>query len=302
MLTTVRRAMTIAAVVAALVCPGGWAAAQAGALLPETRYFQSPVADPMAPRISVSLMRTDLLAEQGPERPPFELPDPEAARELVAAASVGAIFPLFRLAEWEDGGAVLVMDGRVFARFRIALPSRDDMGQDWWVGGGIEAGRGNWSGRASIIHRSSHIGDEFAAETGAERIEFGSEQLDLIAGYDIPGVARVYGGGSWIFRSYLGWEARLRELGVTDRAVVQVGADNEWRPWRDPRFVVHAGFDFHSAERTEWQPAFAGAVGVSIRTSRALRLTLRAYEGMSMMGEFFLTRERYTSLEMSAEF
>ena len=83
-----------------------------------------------------------------------------------------------------------------------------------FVGGGFEMQHKAWSGRAAIIHRSSHLGDEFIEMTGAERIEFGSEQLDLLAAYDVAGIARVYGGGSWIFRSYLGWEPQLVALGV----------------------------------------------------------------------------------------
>jgi hypothetical protein len=284
-------------------CLAGEARAQASPLLPELRHFRTLVADPMSPRISTALLRTDLLATQGPERPPFDLPDAEnSAREVVAAVSIGAVFPLVQLASWPGGGLQLVADGRVFARFRIAYPTRDDMGQDWWVGGALEAAQHAWSARVGIIHRSSHIGDEFAAATGAQRIEFGSEQLDLMAAWDAPGIARVYGGGSWIFRSYLGWEPLLKDLDISDRAVVQVGADREWRPWPDPRFAVHAGFDVHAAERTGWKPGYAAAAGFGIRTARALRLTARGYDGMSMMGEFFLTRERYFSLELSAEF
>jgi hypothetical protein len=271
--------------------------------LPEVRHFRSPLADPMGPRIAASLLSTNLLATQGPERPPFTLPDPErSAREVVAAVGIGAVFPLAQLATWPGGGVQLVADGRVFARFRIEYPTRDDMGQDWWVGGGIEMADGPWSGRALIMHRSSHIGDEFALQTGAQRIEFGSEQLDLLAARDLPGVARFYGGGSLIFRSYLGWEPLLADLGIDDRALLQVGADREWRLGPDPRLVGHAGIDVHVAERTDWQPGIAAAVGLGIRTRRALRLTLRGYDGMSMMGEFFLTRERYLALEMSAEF
>lgn len=301
MMRLVRRAAVCAAGAMALLAGG--VAGQAIRPLPEVRFFATPIADPMSPRIGVSLMRTNLLATQGPERPPFELADPEnAAQEVVAAVGIGAIFPLVQLAAWPDGGLMLFADGRVFARFRIEYASRDDMGQDWWVGGGAEYARGAWSARAAIMHRSSHIGDEFAAETGAERIEFGSEQLDLLAAYTVPGIARFYGGGSWIFRSYLGWEPRLVELGVQDRGMVQFGADREWRVGPDPRLVWHAGIDVHAAERTEWTPGIAAAVGMSIRTQRALRLSLRAYDGKSMMGEFFLTRERYFALELSGEF
>jgi hypothetical protein len=298
-MTVARRALVMALFGILQVDPG---AAQL-VPLPEVRFFRTPIGDPMSPRITTALISTNLLAEQGPERPPFTLANPErSAREVVAAVGIGAVFPLLQVATWPGGGAQLVMDGRVFARFRIEYPTRDDMGQDWWVGGGLELARGPWSGRALIMHRSSHLGDEFALETGAERIEFGSEQLDLMAAREVPGIARFYGGGSWVFRSYLGWEPVLRELGVRDRLVLQGGADREWRIGPDPRLVAHAGIDMHVAERTEWRPGIAAAVGMGIRTRRSLRVSLRAYDGMSMMGEFFLTRERYVGLEVAGSF
>lgn len=291
----------LAVVLVAAGCPTpGWAQ---GTLLPEVRYMRAPLADPTSPRIAVGLMRTTLLATQGPERPPFTLERPgAAAEEYVAAVGIGAVFPLLQVAEWEGGGANLVVDGRVFARFRIEYPTRDDMGQDWYVGGAVEAARYRWSGRAGIMHRSSHMGDEFMLSTGAERIEFGGEQLDLKVAYDVPGVARVYGGGAWVFRSYLRWEDRLEALGVQDRAIVQLGVDREWQPWPDPRFQLFAGADYFSAERTNWHPSFAGVAGVGIRQARSLRVMLRGFSGRSHMGEFFLTPERYLSLEVAAQF
>jgi hypothetical protein len=274
-----------------------------GRLLPEIRYLRAPLADPNAPRIAVGLMRTTLLATQGPERPPFHLPNAAAAaEEFVAAVGIGAVFPLLQLAEWDGGGAVFAVDGRVLGRFRLEYPTRDDMGQDWYVGGAIEAARHRWSGRLAIMHRSAHIGDEFAARTGAQRIEFGGEQLDMMAAYQWPGVVRVYGGGAWIFRSYLGWEERLRQLGIQDRALVQLGFDGEWEPWRDRRFHLLAGVEYFSAERTGWDPSFSAVFGAGVRTTRTLRLVLRAFDGKSHMGEFFLTPERYVSLEVGAKF
>jgi hypothetical protein len=273
-------------------------------VLPERRLFRSLLADPMAPRISTALMRTNVLATQGPERPPFHLPDAQnAATEVVAAVGIGAVFPLVELARWRGGAAQLVADGRVFARFRIEYPTRDDMGQDWWVGGAVEWAHQALSGRVGIMHRSSHLGDEFMLATGARRIEFGGEQLDVLTAWDAPGIGRVYGGGSWVFRSYLGWEPLLDELNVNDRGILQAGADREWRPWAsDRRFVVHAGVDIHAADRTNWRPGYAAAVGGGIHTGRALRLTLRGYSGPSLMGEFFRTPERFLSLELAAEF
>ena len=271
--------------------------------LPGTRPFRTPIADPMATRISVGLLTTNLLERQGDERPGFTLPDPEnSARETVAAVSIGAIFPLLKVKEWEGGSAILMADAKVFSRFRIEYPSRDDMGQDWYVGGGVDWRDKLWSGRVAIMHRSSHIGDEFALVSGASRIEFGSEQLDITTAYDWTGVARLYGGATWIFRSYLSWEPLLADLNLSDRAVMQLGIDREWAPWSDPSVRLYAGFDYHAAERTNWKSGFAAAAGIGVSTARSLRLMTRFYDGNSMMGEFFRTRERYFTLELVGEF
>lgn len=285
---------------AALMASAGPAAGQR--LLPEVRHFRTPMADPYAARFSVGLLHTNVLETQGPERPPFMLPDPEdAASDVVAAVGIGAIFPLIELSRSERGGVTMYADARVLSRFRIEYESRDDMGQDWFVGGGFEVRRDAWSGRAAIIHRSSHLGDEFIEMTGAERIEFGSEQLDLTAAYEIAGVARVYGGGSWIFRSYLGWEPQLVALGVRDRGLLQVGADRMWEPWEGRPFAVYGGVDVQTAERTDWDPGIAAALGIGVQARRSFRLMTRFYDGPSTMGEFFLTPERYYTLELVAE-
>jgi hypothetical protein len=292
-MTACRAALLLAAALA-----GSSSALHAQRLIPDVRHFRSPLADPNSPRIFVGLLQTNLLETQGPEREPFVIEDPEdASSDVVAAVGIGAIFPLIELSD----NVIMFADARVFSRFRIEYESRDDMGQDWFVGGGFEARRAAWSGRVAIMHRSSHLGDEFTAATGATRIEFGSEQLDLLLAYDVPNLVRVYGGGSWIFRSYLGWEPRLVELGVRDRGLVQVGADREWRPSTTSPLTVFGGIDVQAAERTEWDVGFGAALGIGVRAARSLRLMTRFYDGPSTMGEFFLTPERYFVLELVAE-
>jgi hypothetical protein len=287
------------AVLAALVTCAAPAAAQDQRFLPDVSYFRTPVADPFAGRISVGLLHTNVLETQGPERPAFTLPDPDdAATDVVAAVALGAIVPLIHVSESSRGGVTMYLDARVFSRFRIEYESRDDMGQDWFVGGGFEMRRDAWSGRAAIVHRSSHLGDEFIEMTGAERIEFGSEQLDVTASYEVPGIARLYGGGSWIFRSYLGWEPQLVALGVKDRGLFQIGADNVWHPRNGSPLAIYAGVDVQTAERTDWETGIAGALGIGVQQNRSLRLMTRFYDGPSTMGEFFLTPERYYTLEL----
>lgn len=284
---------------------GSRLSAQAGwdRFLPATRYFDALVADPLEPRFTLGLLRTDILERQGPERPPFELPEPEdSADDVVAAVGIGLSFPIVALATWEDGGINLTGHAGVFSRFRIENPSRDDMGQDWVVGGGAEIRKADVSGRVRIHHRSSHLGDEFSEQTGATRIEFGGEGLEGLIAYRALDVIRLYGGGSWIFHSNTAATAVMQALGRDDRYTVQAGADGEWYPWANGHIGVHGGVDWQAAQRTNWRGAASILGGVGFRRDRELRLSARYSTGPSTMGEFFLSKEQLVQIELSGRF
>jgi hypothetical protein len=280
----------------------GW-----GRVLPAGNWFRPPVADPLEPHFGVSLLKTDLLSRRGPERPAWELPDPDdAASDVVAAVALGITFPIVSLAEWERGGLVLTGHAGVNARFRIEYPSRDDMGQDWVVGGGVAAAWDEITGRLRIHHRSSHLGDEFMVVTGlagdaARRIEFGGEAVEATAAYTWDGL-RFYGGGSWIFHSNTGAETILAVWGRDDRYTVQLGADGEWFPLAGGRVGFNGGVDWQAAQRTNWRGALALAAGVHARNASMLGFTVRWFTGPSTMGEFFLTDETYIALELTGRF
>jgi hypothetical protein len=275
----------------------------AGRWLPEIRYFEGFRADPVEPRHGAGLLVTNLLASRGAERPPWALADSGwIAWEVQAVAALGATLPLRTLVRWPDGGVVVTAQAGVVGRFRIERRSRDDLGQDWFMALPVEVLRGDWSGRARISHRSSHLGDEFVVETGAERIEFGGEALDVHVARR-HGDGRVYAGGSWIFRSYTRWLPALLETGGRDRFLFQAGADGAWPIGRAGGSTsVVAGMDAQLAERTGWQRQLSAVGGVRATGARhALQLVVRVHEGQSALGQFFLTRERAWSLEFVAE-
>lgn len=270
--------------------------------LPGTSLFHPLIADPLEPRFTLGLLKTNLLETQGPERAAFFVSDDDKI-DVVAAVGIGMAFPFVELKKWADGGINLTGHVGVFSRFRIENPSRDDMGQDWVVGGGIEMLKGDFAGRARIHHRSSHLGDEFTEEFGARRIEFGGEALEAVAAYQDKTGVRLYGGGSYIFHSNTKSTVILQQLGRDDRYTVQAGADGEWYKWSGGHLGVHGGMDFQAAQRTKWQGAFSALGGVAFRrdnhsTARELRLSLRYFTGPSPMGEFFLTREQFLHFEL----
>jgi len=267
-------------------------------LFPGVRYFRRLFADPFDPRLSIGLIRTSLFETRGPERLAYTR-SPGRDTEVQAAPSIGMTFPVFRLAGDSAAGITIGAQAAVFARFRIEHPSRDDLGQDWFVGMPIEAAWGTSSSlRVRLIHRSSHLGDEFSANTGARRIEFGGEAFDLLVARGAGGL-RFYGGAGWIFHSNTASTAVLQTFERPDRYTAQAGLDGEWHPFADGRIAVQAGIDWQSAERTAWRPTWALAGGLRANVGRGVAgLVIRHTGGRSTLGQFFLTQEEVWTVEV----
>ena len=276
--------------------------------LPRIHYFQSLVADPLEPRMGIALLRTDLFerAGAGLEREPFSFPDPQdAASDVNAAPAIGGSIPLLQLAEWPGrGGIVASAQLGVFSRFRIEYPSRDDVGQDWFVGMPFEIAYDRFSGRFRIMHRSSHIGDELVEVTGARRIEFGGEFADFLVAYEILDATRAYGGATWNFRSYTEHLPALRARDMHDHFELHAGIDRAWYGWSDGHSGLIGGVDWQSAQRTGWRSQFSVAGGYAARVSngQSTRLLLRYFHGPSTVGEFFMTKETFWAVEWVVEF
>ncbi len=276
--------------------------------LPLFHYFSPPVADPLEPRLSAGLLQTDLfrLAAEGRERVrPFFVPDPEdAASDVDAVVSIGGTLPLWHVSGTAEGNGVLIdAQGGVFARFRIEYPTREDVGQDWFVGMPIEFRKAAWTGRVRIMHRSAHLGDELVETTGAARVEVGGEYLDFLAAYTFRPETRVYGGATWVFRSYTDRTAVLIENGGHDRFAVQAGAETGGYPWSKGLVGWVAGVDWRRAQRTGWDDSLALAAGLSVRSNgRAARFLFRYFTGATLLEQFFLTPEKYWSLELGFQF
>ena len=276
--------------------------------LPRIHYFQPLVADPLEPRMGIALIQTDVFerAGEGRERPEFSFPDPEdAAKDVNAAAAIGGSIPLLQLADWPGkGGIVASAQLGVFSRFRIEYPSRDDVGQDWFVGMPFEVQYNKFSGRFRIMHRSSHIGDELVEVTGARRIEFGGEFADFLGAYEVIDDTRVYGGGTWNFRSYTERLPALRARDMHDTFEVHAGIDRSWYGWSEGKTGVIGGVDWQSAQRTGWRSQFsvAGGFAAKVPNGQGTKVLLRYFHGPSSMGEFFMTTETFWGLEWVVNF
>ncbi|MCI0436255.1 MAG: DUF1207 domain-containing protein [Gemmatimonadetes bacterium] len=300
-----RHAACIVPGIAAWVVTGGAtpgrAEAQSSRFLPAVHRFERLIADPFEPRLGIGIVHTNVLATQGPERAAFTRPTGSA--EVQAIAAIGGTVALVQVAEGRAGGLVIAAQAGVLSRFRISEPSRDDLGQDWIVAMPVELRWYDITARVRLAHRSAHLGDEFAESSGARRIEFGGESVDALMGWYVLDRLRVYGGGGWIFHSNTDNTDVLRREQRPDRFTIQAGVDGELTPWRDDRWSLIGGIDFQSAERTDWTGALAAAAGVRATSgARGVRLLARYLDGKSPLGQFFLTREQYWSLELVIDF
>lgn len=263
-------------------------------------YFAAPLADPRDPRFGAALVYSDVLEAPGPprERAPFTFPRPDEAGVTQGQAAMGGTLPLWsrRLA---DGGISLSVQTGVWGRFRIGLPSKDLVATDWIVAAPFELRDGRFTSRFRLKHWSAHLGDELIRETGAQRIEFGEDGFDWLLGYDVLDRVRVYGGGMWIFHSNTEQEPVVI-ADVTDDFAVQLGADTERFPWADGHVGYVFGVDYKAAQRTDWDGQISVIAGPSARIGEgSARVLARFFDGPSPLGEFFLTPERYWSIEVT---
>lgn len=271
-------------------------------LFTEGRYFASPVADPHEPRFAVGLISTDLFMENTSpeERPPFSFGDPgDMAADLQAVVNIGGTLPLWGVEAWHGGGIMVGAQAGVSARFRMEEASRDAVGTDWLVALPVELAYGRYAWRFRLMHRSAHLGDELIGETGARRIEFGHEAVDLLVTRSIGRIGRIYAGGTMIFRSNTENQTVLRTLTRDDRAALQAGVEVQTYPWGDGRAGLLAALDWRIAERTGWRSAISTVAGFGLRArARSARLLVRYSAGPSATGEFFLTPESFWGVEL----
>ena len=195
------------------------------AWFPDTEYFSRPTASVREPTFAVGVLWSDVLRGRTDpaERPPFDLQGGSGLEtDVQGEAALGGNVRIWQPAQWAGGGLTLGIQAGVFGRFRLEVSGNDLVASDWIVALPVEIARGPWSGRLSLQHWSTHIGDELL-EQGVARIDFTTETLEALVAYG-PGNFRLYGGGSLVVRSSLENEAQLGPE-FSDDALIRFGAD-----------------------------------------------------------------------------
>ena len=272
------------------------------AWFPDAEYFSRPTASVREPTFAVGVLWSDVFRDRADpaERPPFALQGGSGLEtDVQGEAALGGNVRIWQPAQWAGGGLTLGIQAGVFGRFRLEVSGNDLVASDWIVALPAEIARGPWSGRLSLQHWSTHIGDELL-EQGVARIDFTTETLEALVAYG-PGNFRFYGGGSLVVRSRLENEAQLGP-DFSDDALIRFGADGRVRPWARDEVMVEGGVDWQSADRTGWVSQLSVRLGLTVRDGRrSARLSGIYHRGPSPMGQFFLTNEQYWGIELLLE-
>jgi hypothetical protein len=275
---------------------------------PRERLVPGPLADPLEPGFRGAAVRSDLLrgglpdAERRLPRVEGLSPDGEDWQGIVSLGETLPIRTIVNRASAQGGvlGAQLGILVGVTARFRLATGRNEYVASDWVVGLPLEVVRDQWDARVLLYHRSAHLGDEIMEDAGVRRVGYGHEGMQLLVGRVLAsGSARVYAGGSHLFRSET--TGTLAELGrpERDRWEIQGGIERgQPEPHRTSGLRTVLALDVKSSERTQWQPQWSALAGVAFQArSREGMLALRWLHGPAIHGEFFLRPESALGLE-----
>ena len=216
---------------------------------------------------------------------------PEAG-DRAFGLKLGGRFGLVRLQPTDrpDLGVQLSIDAGWFGQFDIDQ-NWDNLGWDGFFGLVFSSSLGSKAAlEVGALHTSGHLGDEFIASAGRERL--GYTRTELMAGLDwaVAGNWRTYG---QIAYGYGADNPELQDPWRLEAGLEYEANNSIW----GSRFGWYAAADMSVYEERDWHPDVSVAVGFNAWTGvRRWRLGLEYYDGRLPLGELFFEDQRQISL------
>ncbi len=213
------------------------------------------------------------------------------------AVSLGEIFNLVAYRPRDAGEFTFGLEPAIFALFNMDALSHDLVNADYRLALPLEYRKGPVSLRTSILHQSSHLGDEFLLDTPTQRINLTYEAADLRVSYQ-PGPFRFYAGASALLH---------REPADLDRWSAQQGV--EW--FAGPGVFGDAvsplvAVDVQEHQETSWHANVCVRAGIEFlnprKTRRRIQILLEYFHGYNPNGQFYRERVDYAGIGLHAYF
>jgi hypothetical protein len=217
----------------------------------------------------------------------------------IAEVALGNAWGIRRWNAGRDGGVKIQADveGMAYSVFKLSGSVNEFETVDFFANLPVEIRRGPLSGRFTLFHESSHLGDDYIRRMDSAGGRYSIEGARAVASYDLPAGLRVYGGFSYL----------LHRIPASGRRGAQAGF--EWTSGelrrREPRCRAYLAQDFQSKEAIQWNVNSSTQLGVRLGfdgVRRSLRLHVDHFEGHSELGQFFRTRLGMNSVGASFDF
>ncbi len=246
-------------------------------LFPAVKSFELPEASPRA----YGLVGRVLSIRRGESR---------FGAEQEGEAVVGENFPVVALRRG-DRPIVLGIGSQAYGRFSLDDSKSALISMDWVAGLNTTAMLGAWALTLQLYHESSHLGDEYADDFGAGRLDWTREVVAGWASYS-AGDWRVSGGASYVLDDGLS----------LPRPGVALGIDFHGNHHRASATAIQPviGLYTEATSATRWRLSNSAKVGVAFVGEGAPRLGLAliAHHGLSTQRQFFREESRYIGLEL----
>lgn len=205
--------------------------------------------------------------------------------DFKADTAIGAVFPMFRFTPAPESLEGIQFDivASVFTRFDEDLKLT---ASDYLFALPFSWRRGPWEARAGYSHMSSHLGDEYIKDTGAETVSVSRGEILFGLARRFDNGVRLYGEG------FYGAGTRGIPEGEKDRW--ELGA--EWVRDHDGLF---AALDVEMRANQDYTPNTTAQFGWqwTSGTKHTTRIALEYYDGKSPYGQFPDEDENWIAFE-----
>ncbi len=228
---------------------------------------------------------------------------------LEAQVAVGLRIPVVRFQEEAPGRPTIELgfEVGVFSRFFMQSMEKEQINTDYRVGVPLGFQYGMWDFRLTLLHVSSHFGDDYLDDNPQEVFQISREGFELLLGVRPGFDGRIYVGGDL----NLGRSEDFTGTGrpgdplviftTVEKWAFRFGA--EWDPtqWGEKRIAPFAAADFEITEFTE-RIASHVVAGAAFRISTVrLLLNMEFHDGPSPMGQFRTVDENWIGASLTVE-